>query len=159
MDWDDYIEPDPDPELDRYSIWIEKRGDYVSVYDVSRLKRWWRFVSFDANRIRWRIHWTLQQHIFRHLRRCIYCGKLGCGPYDFSNTCSEEHSRAVYALRVANHKKLHLRRDQYYTFCREWIWQEIKIDLPQGNEEEFCLFCQAEVKGLKLYELLSAPPA
>lgn len=151
MDYD-YIEPDPDLELDRYSVWDESQGEYVSVMDVSRFKRWWRFMTFDYA---YNIHGPLvrlRYDILRHFKRCEWCGKRGCGPYWFSSVCSEKCSRDMYALRVANHKKLHIdarkknRIGSPVTLCGEWIWMEIKTGMPimGADNDEFCSTCLKE---------------
>lgn len=158
MDWDEDWDSDPDPEEDRYSVWDEQCGDYLSVYDVSFWKRWWRFIAYDWQR---QVHGPLvrlRYDIRRHFKRCEYCGKRGCGPYWFSITCSDEHSRAWSDLHIPNSKKLHIRKDEHYTMCREWIWQERKAGnwISGENDDEFCIFCLAKAKGIALYELLSA---
>ena len=162
MDWEwdgvedenHYIEPDPDPEEDRYSVWSEDRGEYLSVFDVPRLVRWWRWLTFDYA---YNVHGPLvrlRYDILRHFKPCEYCGKRGCGPYWFSNVCSDQCSKDLYALHCANGKKLHIQQSEHYTLCREWIWQERKAGtwIPDKNDAEFCMSCLAKAKGMKLYE-------
>lgn len=149
----DYIEPDPDPEDSRYMVYDESREEYVTVWDVSRWKRWRRFIEFDWTRKVVGPLYRLGHNIRRPFMRCIFCGKRGCGPYWFSNTCSSECSNAQYNLRVVNHKKFHIcvegplpLNEIRLTLCREWIWQEIHTqawlpDQGAAYDEQFCSFC------------------
>lgn len=146
-----YDEYEPDPELDRDQLFSDDYGGWTWVYDVPRLMRWRHWIVWDWQ---WKVagpFYRFRHHIYRHFRRCRACGKLGCGPEWFSNTCSKECSDVAWKLRVSNTKKLHIQslRKADRALCGEptkGIFSEtLKIKTavytPESDSDQFCSTC------------------
>lgn len=148
-------DPDPDPEEDRYSVWVEAQGDYVSVWEVSRLTRWRRFIQYDWQQKVAGPFFRLRHRIGRHFRRCAYCGKMGCGPYYFSNTCSDACAASWVGMRAVNRSKLHIQspKDKNHALCGEvtngiyaMAGRIRTAEWIPGASDEFCTTCVKRMK-------------